>query len=464
MTTTDPLEDLIFDEMQAPATPSIPHSREAEEAVLGSVLIDPNSLYDLIPFLSSNDFYIHRHRWIWSAFVRLHDRVIPIDMLTVTDELDKAGQLEEIGGPAYLTALITQVPNSLNAESYGRIVHAHAVRCKLINAANNIAQLAYNEETEIEHVVSEAIKETSDLEVLSAGKTNLVQVGDLLKLVMDDVEERAKDPKEVWGFATGIPKFDKKTGGLQRGELAYLVGAPGAGKTWLDLGWSVELAKQAPGITFSLEMKNIAVGRRVLSGISGVHTKAMKSGYLNDEDWPKLVNTLGECEKLPLWIDDTSYDTNRLRATLAWMQREHGIQWFALDYALLLMDGGKDETEQSKNISANLKRIVHDMNLCGLVLHSVTKVGMGVSDSPNMGDQRGSGQAIHDADMQLFITNVYEKDPEITNLSQETKKKMATLWCSKGRELEESRFKIHLIRKGNSPFWGEFSDDRKPRY
>lgn len=458
----DPFDDLVLD-TETTIVPSIPHSREAEEAVIGSVLIDPNCLYDLIPFLTRDDFFIHRHRWVWEAFAHMNETGKPIDMLTLTEELDRRGQLAEVGGPAFLTELVTQVPTSLNAESYGHIVHSHAVRRKMINVANHIAQLAYDEQNEIDYAVDEAVRDTASLEVLSAGKTNMVTLGELFGRVFDDVEERAKDPKDVWGFSTGIPKFDKKTGGLQTGELVYVVGAPGAGKTWLDLGWSVELAKQAPGVTISLEMKQLAIGRRILSGVSGVHTRAMKSGFVQDGDWPLLTNALEQYQDLPLYVDDTSYDTRKLRATLAWMQREHGIKWFALDYALLLMDGGKDETEQTKIISANLKRIVHDLNLCGIVLHSVTKVGMGGNDTPTMSDQRGSGQAIHDADVQLFITQLYEKDDEIQNLSPETKKKMATLWCSKGRELEESRFKIHLIRRGNSPFWGEYSDNA-PRY
>lgn len=436
--------------------PSVPHSKSAEEAVLGSIFIDPNCIYDLLHFLKEDDFYIHRHRWIWNVFMALDFRGTAIDLLTVTDELERRGELAEIGGPAFLTQLINQTPTSLNVLEYAKIIHDNAVRRKLINAANAIAQLGYDEKQDIETCISKAILETTALEVLTTSKNNFTSLGLLLKDVVDDVEIRSKNPKEIWGFSTGIPKFDKKTGGLQRGDLVYVVGAPGAGKTWLDLGWSVELAKQAPGATISLEMKRLAIGRRILSGVSGVHTRAMKSGYLEEEDWPKLIHTLGEYEKLPLYIDDSSYDTNKLRSTLAWMQSEYGIQWFALDYALLLMDKGKDEIDQTKIISANLKRITHDLNLCGLVLHSVTKIGMGGNDMPSMSDQRGSGQAIHDADVQLFITPVYEKDKDIEFLPADVKKKMSTLWCSKGRELEESRFKIHLIRRGSSPFWGEY--------
>src|SRR5574339_170548 len=143
----------------APTTSTaVPHSREAEEAVLGAVFINPEVYYDIAQFRSPDDFYIHRHKWIWECFTSLHEQRIPIDLLTVTDELDRRGQLSEIGGPAYLTSLVNQVPSSLNAESYGRIVEGYSVRRKMINAANQIASIAYNERTNVENVMDEAEK------------------------------------------------------------------------------------------------------------------------------------------------------------------------------------------------------------------------------------------------------------------------------------------------------------------
>lgn len=432
---------------------SVPQSREAEEAVLGSVMINPNALYDL-SFLHTHHFYIHRNGWIWAVYVALDLRRTPIDPVTVADELERRGQLQEVGGRAYLTSLLNQVPSSLNAEAYGRIVEAKAARRAMIQAANNIAVLAYDESKPIETCISTAAEETAGLEILN-NSSNFVNLGDLLSNVYDEVEQRSKDPKEVWGLSTGLPKFDKKTGGLQLGELVYVAGSPGVGKTWLDLSWAMELGKQEPGALISLEMKRNSIGRRVLSGVTGVSTRDMKSGFVQEKDWSVLTNAIEKFERYPVWIDDSSYDSARLRSTLTWLKHEKGIRWFILDYALLMMDSGKDETEQSKIISANMKRIVHDLNICGVVLHSVTKMGMD-GEEPKMGDQRGSGQAIHDADVQLFLTKLYDKDPDVSNFTDKEKSRMATLWCSKGRELEESKFKLHLVRRGTSPFWGEW--------
>ena len=142
----------------APAAPSIPHSREAEEAVVGAVLINPEAYYDLVQFLLADDFYIHRHKWIWEAFTSLHEQRIPIDILTLSEELERRGQLAEIGGRAFLTALVNQVPTSLNADAYGHIVESHSIRRKMIAAANTIASLSYNEDSTVDNVMDEAEK------------------------------------------------------------------------------------------------------------------------------------------------------------------------------------------------------------------------------------------------------------------------------------------------------------------
>lgn len=445
-----------------PQPTQIPHNAEAEQAILGAIFINPNCYYDLAVFLRPEHFYIHRNKYIWEAITTLENRRTDIDILTVSEELGRKGLLADVGGSAYLTSLINAVPSSLNAESYGRIVEAHAISRKMINAASHIARIAYDANIPIEEKLSAMKEETIGMEAANSG-SDFVRLGDLLSDTYDDVEIRSRDPKDVWGFSTGFPTFDKKTGGLQVGELVYLVGGPGVGKTWLELGWGMELGKQAPGAMISLEMRRGAIGRRLLSGISGVNSRNMKSGFMQDGDWPLLTHAIEQYENHPVWIDDSPYDTHKLQSVLTWGKREFGWEWFALDYALLMMDAGRDETEQSKKISANLKRMVNNLNMCGIVLHSVVKVGM-EGEEPRQSDQRGSGQAIHDADVQLFLTKLYDKDPKVSDLKSADKEKMATLWCSKGRDLEQSKFKKHLVRRGSSPFWGEFDEDHAPRY
>lgn len=428
------------------------HSREAEEAVIGAVLINPNVLYEL-SFLKPEHFFIQRIGWLWDACLSLDRRGTPIDLLTVMEEMRSRGQLDEAGGSPFLTALVNQVPTSLHAEHYGRIVEDRAVRRKSIAVANVIANFAADLKNDPQAIVAMSQEQTAALEMVGSGQS-LIKVDALLADTYRDVQERSKDPKEVWGLATGLPKLDKETGGHQRGELTHLVGKPAAGKTWLGLSWAIEFGKQAPGAIFSLEMKSRTIGKRIMAGMSGVKTSALKSGFVKDHEWEKLAQAIEQVSKLPIWIDDGSYDTAKLRATIAWAQKEYGVKWFVLDYALLLADPG-EELEKSAATSANLKRICHDLDVCGVILHSVTKVGM-ESGEPSMGDQRGSGQQIHDADVQLFITELHD-DERVAGVEAEDRKRMATLWCSKGRELERSKFNIPLVRKGTSPFWAEYS-------
>ncbi len=184
---------------EGPSVPSIstiPHNREAEEAVVGAVLINPEAYYDLAQFLQADDFYIHRHRWIWEAFTRLHEKRIPLDFLTVTEELQSAGQLAEIGGPAYLTALLNQVPTSLHAEAYGRMVEAAAIRRRLLTSANTIATLAYNEHELVENVIEEF--EKSLFNVSERRLHNDVQpIREVMSEVYDRIDELAKRPEDI---------------------------------------------------------------------------------------------------------------------------------------------------------------------------------------------------------------------------------------------------------------------------
>ena len=252
------MTDFLPNEDIAPATSTaVPHSREAEEAVVGAVFINPEVYYDVAQFLSADDFYIHRHKWIWESFTSLHEQRIPIDLLTVSNELDKRGQLGELGGPAYLTALVNQVPSSLNAESYGHIVEGHSIRRKMIDAANKIASIAYNEKTNVDDVMDEAEKAVFNVSERRL-KHDLQPISNVLSEYYDRIDTLAKRPDEIVGVPTGFIDLDKMLTGLQPSDLLIIAGRPGQGKT----GFLLSIAKNA-GLThkkhvaiFSLEMSN----------------------------------------------------------------------------------------------------------------------------------------------------------------------------------------------------------------
>jgi replicative DNA helicase len=211
-------------------TTGVPHSREAEEAVIGAVLINPEVYYDLAQFLQPEDFYIHRLRWVWEAFMRLHERRTPIDMLTVSEDLERQGQLAEVGGAAFLTALLNQVPTTLHAEAYGRMVENASIRRKMLTAANQIATLAYDEAEEVNTVMGEAEKAVFNVSERKL-RHDVRPIRAVMSELYDRMGELAAREDEIFGVPTGFIDLDRMLGGLQPSDLLIIAGRPGQGKT-----------------------------------------------------------------------------------------------------------------------------------------------------------------------------------------------------------------------------------------
>jgi replicative DNA helicase len=283
----------------------------------------------------------------------------------------------------------------------------------------------------------------------------------VLRTLYDEVEQRSKNPTDVWGIPTGFPRMDKETGGQHLGEMTIIAAEPGFGKTWLCLGFAYELAKTVPGAFFSLEMPDKSIARRLISGVGKVNSRNLRTGRMQEDDWSKFVATISELETLPFYLDGRARDTSGLRSSLLRLKREQGIQWFILDYMQLLTDEGKDDNERTKKIGRELKLICVDLELAGIVINSVNKQGMDKSgrEARAKSNMSGSGQTIHDADNIFFLTD-FEPENQ-TFYSAEQKARMATLWCMKGREYDSPKFYIHLTRRKDSPFWGELSRDGK---
>ena len=291
---SEPVEERRPEPSEGPSVPStstIPHNREAEEAVVGAVLINPEAYYDLAQFLQADDFYIHRHRWIWEAFTRLHEKRIPLDFLTVTEELQSAGQLAEIGGPAYLTALLNQVPTSLHAEAYGRMVEAAAIRRRLLTSANTIATLAYNEQETVENVIEES--EKSLFNVSERRLHNDVKpISQVMSEVYDRIDELAKRPEDIVGVPAGFKDLDHMLGGLQPSDLLIIAGRPGQGKSGflLSVAMNAALLHKKHIAIFSLEMSNEQVAQRLISQQTGIDSQHLRTGKLDENERDLFVH------------------------------------------------------------------------------------------------------------------------------------------------------------------------------
>ncbi len=413
------------EESTAPATPSIPHSREAEEAVVGAVLINPEVYYDVAQFLDAEDFYIHRHKWIWEAFTRLHEQRIPMDLLTVAEELDRVGQLEEIGGPAYLTALVNQVPSSLNAESYGRIVEGHSIRRKMINAANKIASLAYNEESVVDTVMDEAEKAVFNVSERRL-KHDVQPIREVLSDYYDRIDDLAKRPEEIFGVPTGFIDLDRMLSGLQPSDLLIIAGRPGQGKTGflLSVAKNAALTHKKHVAIFSLEMSNEQVVQRLVAQETGIDSQRLRTGKLQEDEWPLFTHAIEVFSDTRIFLDDTPAITPlQLRTKCRRLHMEYNLDLVIVDYLQLM--GGDTRTDnrvqEVSYISRNLKVLARELNVPVLAAAQLSRAVEQRSDKrPVLSDLRESGSLEQDSDIVMFIyrPDQYEKDTSKQNVAE----------------------------------------------
>ncbi len=286
----------------------VPANPEAEQAVLGSILIDPDAVIRVAAFLKADDFYQEKNGWIYQAILDLHERREPADFLTVTDELDRRRQLDEVGGPAYVMDLINAVPTAIHVEHYARIVERTSVLRKLIRAAGQIAQIAYEETTEdIGEVVDRAEQIVFSVAERRAQR-DLVAVRTLMGDVVDRIDFLYHHRGEILGVPTGFKLLDKMLGGLQKSDLVILAARPGVGKTSLAISLAQNAARKYGKrvAVFSLEMSNEQLVQRMLSAETGIDSQRLRLGDIQGEDeWHRLMEAAGALSDAPIYIDDT---------------------------------------------------------------------------------------------------------------------------------------------------------------
>ena len=418
-------EEFENQQTAAPTSPAIPHSREAEEAVIGSILINPEVYFDVAFFLRNEDFYIHRNRWIWCAIAQLHSSRTPIDLLTVSDELERQGKLAEMGGSAYLTSLINQVPTSLNAESYGRIVQANATRRKLIHAANMIASLGYSGDdiaTITAQAVTELEKAVSDF------------MGDGLKHIsvpMSRVYDRMVDATEkgiVPGIPTEIGNLDTILKNLKPGAMIIVAGRPGTGKTAFKLSAAKNVALQGKRVAiFTLEMPDEQIYERLASNETGIALDKIQDGRLTEDEWQKVNAATEVFEKSQIFMDDTPAITPaQIEARCRRLMMQYGpLDLVVVDYLQIMDADGKtsNRTEEVSAISRGLKNVCRRLNVPFLVGAQINREAEKENRRPRMSDLRESGSIEADSDIVIFPYIEEEED----ELALKTKKNNTTV-------------------------------------
>ncbi len=391
-----------------PAAPGVPHNRESEEAVVGAVLINPEVYYDVAQFLQADDFYIHRHRWIWEAFTGLHEQRIPIDLLTLTEELERKGQLEEIGGRSFLTTLVNQVPSSLNAAAYAHIVEGHAIRRRMITAANSIASVAYNEDLQINDVMDEAEKAVFNVSERRL-RHDVQPIRDVLRDYYDRIDAAARRGEEILGVPTGFLDLDKLLRGLQPSDLLIIAGRPGQGKT----GFLLSVAKNAALIhkkhvaVFSLEMSNSQVAERLISQQTGIVSQNLRTGNLDENGFGLLAEAVEKLSETQIFLDDTPAITPiQLRTKCRRLHLEHRLDLVIVDY-LQLMTGDTrtdNRVQEVSYISRNLKVLARELNVPVLAAAQLSRaIEQRADKEPQLSDLRESGSLEQDSDIVMFL-------------------------------------------------------------
>lgn len=388
-----------------------PHSIEAEQSVLGGLLLSKDSWERVADIVTPPDFYRTDHRNIFAVMVNLAQSEQPLDVITVADALAELKQLEDIGGLAYLGELAATTPGASNIRAYATIVRERAISRQLIMAANDIADSSFFPEgrssTELLETAERTITQIAEGSPKSGGPQ---AVNPLLKSALDKIDELFKTEGGLTGISSGFKEIDDRTGGLQPADLIIVAGRPSMGKTSfaMNVVENAVIGQDKPVVVFSMEMPAEAIIMRMLSSIGKIEQGRVRSGDLRDEDWPKLSAAVGKLKDQALYIDDTPALTpTELRSRVRRIYREQGsIGLIMVDYLQLMQVGGSTEgrTAEISEISRSLKAIAKEFS-CPMI--ALSQLNRSVEQRPNkrpvMSDLRESGAIEQDADLIAFI-------------------------------------------------------------
>jgi replicative DNA helicase len=397
-----------------------PQSLEAEQSVLGGLMLD-NSAWDKVAdIVGEEDFYRRDHRLIFRAIASLMSHSKPCDVVTLSEWLDVQGLLDEAGGLAYLGTLAKNTPSAANIKSYADIVRERSVLRQLITVGNEISGSAYQTEgRSTEELLDSAERQVFEIAEQGArAKKGFTAIKDLLVKAVDRIDELFQQDNPITGVPTGWDSFDEMTSGLQKGDLVIVAGRPSMGKTTFAMNIAENAAIKAnlPTAVFSMEMPGEQLAMRMLSSLGRIDQHKVRTGKLEDDDWPRLTSAVGILADAPLFIDDTPALTpNELRARARRLSREHGLGLIVIDYLQLMQVHGTKEnrTNEISEISRSLKALAKELEVPVIALSQLNR---GLEQRPNkrpvMSDLRESGAIEQDADVIVFIyrDEVYNED------------------------------------------------------
>jgi len=399
----------------------LPHNLEAERAVLGAILLNPEAIHQAVEYVRDEDFFRDAHRRMFAKMLGLLERSQAIDVITLKDELGRAGELDQVGGPAYIASLVDGLPHGINVGEYARIVKEKSGLRALIHASNRVLTSAYAADQDAAVVIDEAEREIFKIAEGSI-HTGFVSMGALAAAGFAQVEQAHARKQLITGVPTGFKDLDEMMSGLQPSDLIIVAARPSMGKTSLVLNMAqyVGTSKSDPLTVgfFSLEMSKEQLFLRMLTSEAGIDSHRLRTGFLGERDWPRLTEALQTLTQAKIFIDDTaSIGVLEMRAKARRLKQEHGLNLIIIDYIQLMQGRGRfdNRVNELASISRGLKGLAKELNVPVVVLSQLSRAPEGRPNKrPQLSDLRESGALEQDADVviMIFREDMYEATEE----------------------------------------------------
>ena len=424
----------------------LPHDSIAEISVLGAILVDKESIIEIVEWFRPNHFYETRNSLIYQSMMSLYERGEPIDLVTLAAELKKSGDLEKAGGREYMSDLLRIVPTSAHIEQYARLVQEASIKRQLISVAASISDEAFSETTDLRNILDK-----TEAEIFSISKarlkTNFIQLKDTLSESFDRIDELHKRGDSLRGIPTGFAGIDSKLSGLQPANMIVIAARPGQGKTafCLNIAQYMTVQKKIPIGIFSLEMSKEELVDRLLVAQADIDAWRLKTGKLTEDDFQKISDAMGVLADAPLFIDDTpGLNIIELRTKARRLQFEHGAKLFMVDY-LQLMDAGRrydNRVQEVSMISQSIKNIARELRVPIVAVSQLSRaVEQRGEKKPQLADLRESGAIEQDADIVSFLYRPQADEPGFTTQT------IVKFLCAKHRN--GATFETDLLFRGD---------------
>ncbi|MCD6255935.1 MAG: replicative DNA helicase [Deltaproteobacteria bacterium] len=395
----------------------LPQNIEAEQSVLGGILIDNEALHKVLEIIEPNDFYRDNHKKIFLAFLELFENNTPLDIITVTELLQKKGELTNVGGATYLASLVDSVPTTANITHYAKIIKEKSILRSLIAKATDIVNMGFEASEDVAEILDKAEEAIFSI-TQQRIQTSYYSIKEIIKQTFETIEELSSKKDSVTGIPTGFVDFDRLTAGLQPSDLIIIAGRPVMGKTSFTLNIAQHAATRAgvPVGFFSLEMSKEQLALRMLCAEARINSQKIRSGFLSERDWLRLTDAAATLSEAPIFIDDTpALSVLEIRAKARRLKSEHNIGLIIVDYLQLMKGKGKVDTREREisEISRSLKALAKELNIPVVAVSQLNRrVEERENKRPRLADLRESGAIEQDADLIVFIyrDEVYNED------------------------------------------------------